>query len=140
MRYYLLFLLTALCCQWASAQSVVGLWKTIDDNSGEARSHIQLFESGGKLHGKIDKLLMKPPSTVCDQCPGERKGQPLTGMILLIDMMLTNGMWQSGNILDPERGKWYACKLWLEAGNPNTLVVRGYLGPFYRTQRWHRIP
>ena len=92
------------------------------------------------MYGKIEKLLRKPPTTLCDKCPGERKNQPLTGMILLVDMVLADGMWQSGSILDPEKGKWYSCKMWLKEGDPNTLVVRGYLGPFYRTQYWHRLP
>ncbi len=139
-KYILCLSALLLCAQLLRAQSVLGTWKTVDDNSGEARSHIHLFESGGKLYGKIDKLLQKPPSTVCELCPGERKGQPLTGMILLIDMTQNNGMWQSGNVLDPDKGKWYACKLWLKEGDPNTLVVRGYLGPFYRTQYWQRVP
>ncbi len=140
MRYFLLPLFALFFSQWTTAQSITGVWKTIDDNSGEARSHIQLFESSGKLYGKIEKLLRKPATTLCDQCPGERKNQPLTGMVLLIDMLLKDGMWQSGSILDPEKGKWYNCKIWLKEGDPNTLVVRGYLGPFYRTQYWHRLP
>ncbi len=140
MRYCFLSVFALLFWSWLPAQSVFGTWKTVDDNSGEARSHIQLFESGGKMYGKIDKLLQKPPSTLCDRCPGERKGQPLTGMILVIDMTLSNGMWQSGNVLDPDKGKWYNCKMWLQEGDANTLVVRGYLGPFYRTQYWHRVP
>jgi uncharacterized protein (DUF2147 family) len=41
----------------------------------------------------------------------------------------------AGNILDPEEGKVYKCKLWLEG---TELKVRGYWGPFYRTQTWTR--
>lgn len=140
MKYYLLPLLALFFCQSAQAQSVIGTWKTVDDNSGEARSHIQIFESSGKFYGKIEKLLQKPPTTLCDKCPGDRKDQPLIGMVLLVNMVLADGMWQAGDILDPEKGKWYSCKMWLKEGDPNTLVVRGYLGPFYRTQYWHRLP
>ncbi len=139
MKKYLLFLIAVLCYQLLPAQSVIGTWKTVDDNSGEARSHIQLFEADGKLYGKIEKLLQKPPGTVCPNCPGERQNQPLTGMILMVNMRYDNGLWQAGDILDPDRGKWYSCKLWLKEGDPNTLVVRGYLGPFYRTQYWQRM-
>ncbi len=139
MKYYLLPLFALLFCQWTHAQSIVGTWKTIDDNTGEARSYIQIYESGSKFYGKIDKLLRKPPSPVCDKCPDERKDQPLIGMIILIDMVLKDGMWQSGNILDPEKGKWYGCKMWLKEGDANTLVLRGSVGPFYRTQYWQRL-
>jgi uncharacterized protein (DUF2147 family) len=61
------------------------------------------------------------------------------GMILLVEMKQKEGFWQSGSILDPEKGKWYNCKIWLKDGDPNTLVVRGYIGPFYRTQYWYRV-
>jgi len=140
MQKYLLILLVLACWQAAQAQSITGTWKTVDDNSGEARSHIQLFETNGTLYGKIEKLLQKPAGTLCEKCPDERKNQPLVGMILLVNMKYTDGMWQNGNILDPDKGKWYGCKLWLKDGDPNTLVVRGYLGPFFRTQYWQRLP
>jgi uncharacterized protein (DUF2147 family) len=41
--------------------------------------------------------------------------------------------WSSGEILDPENGNVYRCKIWIE---DKKLKVRGYLGPFYRTQTW----
>ncbi|HCZ37305.1 MAG TPA: DUF2147 domain-containing protein, partial [Cytophagales bacterium] len=34
---------------------------------------------------------------------------------------------------DPNNGKIYRCKVWLEGNN---LKLRGYLGPFFRTQTW----
>lgn len=123
----------------AQAQTVHGLWKTQDDETGEAKSHVEIYEGGGKLYGKIVKLLRERPDRLCDKCPGERKNQPVLNMIILVNMLQKDGMWQSGNILDPEKGKWYDCKIWLKEGDPNTLVVRGYLGPFYRTQYWTRV-
>ena len=120
------------------SQTVFGTWKTKDDETGEAKSHVEIYEAGGKLYGKIVKLLRERPDRLCDKCPGERKGQPVLNMIILVDMVQKDGMWQSGDILDPEKGKWYRCKIWLKEGAPDTLVLRGYLGPFYRTQYWSR--
>jgi len=37
--------------------------------------------------------------------------------------------------MDPETGKVYDCKIWLENGQ---LKVRGYVAFFYRTQTWLR--
>ena len=37
--------------------------------------------------------------------------------------------------LDPEDGKVYKAEMWTEGSN---LKVRGYLGPFYKTQTWTR--
>ena len=134
--YSLLF--CAFLATLTNAQSAVGVWKTIDDETGEAKSHLQLYESGNKLYGKVVKLLKSPPDKKCDKCPGERKNQPILGMIVLTDMVQKKGFYKSGDILDPEKGKWYSCELWLKEGDPNTLVVRGYFGPFYRTQFWYR--
>lgn len=123
----------------AYSQTVFGTWKTQDDETKEEKSHVEIYEAGGKLYGKIAKLLRERPDRLCDKCPGDRKDQPVLNMIILVNMLQKDGMWQSGNILDPEKGKWYDCKIWLKEGDPNTLVVRGYLGPFYRTQYWSRV-
>ncbi len=136
-----LLLLFVLCIfgKLQAQQSLFGIWKTTDDETGEVKSYIQIYESGGKVYGKINKLLRANAPTICEKCPDERKNQPLMGMILLVDMVVKDGMLQSGNILDPEKGKWYNCKMWMKEGDYNTLVVRGYLGPFYRTQYWTRV-
>lgn len=47
-----------------------------------------------------------------------------------------DGGYDGGTILDPKVGKIYRCRLWLEA---NKLKVRGYWGPFFRTQTWDRF-
>lgn len=121
------------------AQSALGVWKTVDDETGEAKSHIQVYEQNGLVFGKVVRLLKSSPDKKCGKCPGERKDQPVLNMILLENMKSKGGYWQSGRILDPEKGKWYGCQLWLKEGDSNVLVVRGYLGPFYRTQYWHRV-
>ena len=43
--------------------------------------------------------------------------------------------WGDGSILDPENGKVFDCKLWVEDGD---LKVRGYVAFFFRTQTWVR--
>ncbi len=123
----------------AQAQSVIGTWKTIDDATGKAKSHVQLYESNGKLYGKIIKLLERPADYACEKCPGERKGKLLTGMIIIEGLYEKGGFWQGGNILDPEKGRWYGCKVWLKSTDPNVLEVRGSFGPVYRTQNWYRL-
>ena len=47
--------------------------------------------------------------------------------------------WEGGTIVDPENGKVYTVKMWLEEGNANLLNVRGYVGPIFRTQKWVRV-
>jgi uncharacterized protein (DUF2147 family) len=126
------------------AQSVIGTWKTIDDNTGEAKSHVLIYEENGKLYGKIIAFLRKntDPNRICDKCSDYRKGQKIMNMVIIRDMFVKDGHYQGGKILDPEKGKEYGCKLWLKQGNNNILEVRGFLGGISalgRTQTWHRV-
>ena len=40
--------------------------------------------------------------------------------------------------IDPDNGKTYSCTIWLNDANKDKLNVRGYIGPFFRTQEWIR--
>ncbi|GAA5443254.1 hypothetical protein Misp06_01430 [Microbulbifer sp. NBRC 101763] len=121
----------------ASAADVVGKWRTVDDETGQPKSIVEIYEKDGKYYGKIDQLLMKPNDTVCENCPGDLKGKPLVGMDVITGMAKKGDKYEGGEIMDPVTGKVYDCKFWLE--NDDTLKVRGYLGFFYRTQTWHRV-
>jgi uncharacterized protein (DUF2147 family) len=127
----------------AHAQATpVGLWKTIDDNTNKERSLIRITEAGGVLTGRIEKSLDPDakPGAVCDKCTDERKGQPMIGLTLIRNVKQNaddKGVWDSGDITDPDNGKVYRVRLKpIEEGRK--LEVRGYLGPFYRTQTWLR--
>ena len=124
---------------YAMAQSPVGVWKTIDDNTGEAKSHIEIFEKDGKLYGKIVKLLRKPADTLCESCTGNKKNKPLMNMIILSDLEPYKDYWSYGKIMDPESGKEYKSNVSMD-GN-DKLNVRGYVGfaALGRTQTWERV-
>lgn len=57
------------------------------------------------------------------------------GLDIIRGMRAHGDTWSGGTILDPESGKVYDCKLWVEDGQ---LKVRGYIAFFYRTQTWVR--
>lgn len=122
---------------WAGPdpRAVVGRWKTVDDNSGKIRSVVQLQERGGTLVGHI-RALMEDPEATCDKCEGSRKNQPIVGMQVIWGLRLDDDEWSGGRALDPENGKAYRCKIWLETRDE--LRIRGYIGPFFRTQTWFR--
>jgi uncharacterized protein (DUF2147 family) len=129
------------CCFLAEGQSILGKWKTIDDNTGEERSVVEIYEKGGKVYGKIIKLFRKPgedPDPVCDECDtdDERYKKKIIGMEIITEMAKRGDEYDDGNILDPETGKVYRCRLWVEG---NDLKIRGYWGPFFRTQTWKKI-
>jgi len=122
----------------AGQGTIVGKWKTIDDETNEAKSIVEIVEKNGKYYGKIVKLFLAPgedPDPVCEECDSEddRYRKKVIGMEILKDMMKTGAEYSEGNILDPKNGKIYSCKIWLEGNN---LKLRGYWGPFFRTQTW----
>jgi uncharacterized protein (DUF2147 family) len=126
---------------WAQ-MTPVGLWKTIDDDSGEAKSLVRIVESAGVVSAVVEKgLLAKPERTVCDLCTDARKGQPIVGMTIIEGAKADESgqKWVGGEILDPNNGKTYRLELMPMDGG-KTLRVRGFIGPFYRTQVWHREP
>lgn len=125
---------------FGSAQTIVGKWTTIDDNSGQEKSVVEIFEKGGKYFGKVTKLFRsanEDPDPVCDECENDdpRYKKKIIGMEIIRDMEKSGDEYSDGDILDPENGKVYKCKLWVEG---NELKVRGYWGPFFRTQSWRK--
>jgi len=117
----------------------VGIWKNIDDDDGKAKSHIEIYEENGKLHGRVIKLLEIATLKTCIECSGDRKDRPIEGMVILWDLEKKKKKGVEGKILDPKKGKIYDCKIELE--DANTLKVRGYIKtPFLgRTQNWYRV-
>jgi len=127
----------------AQAQmSPVGLWRSIDDATGQPKAEISIKDNGkGGLSGKVERSLQSPsPEPMCTLCTDDRKGQPKIGMEIIRDAKKAgaDAVWEGGTILDPENGKTYKLKLTpLEDGKK--LQVRGYIGPFFRTQVWQRV-
>jgi uncharacterized protein (DUF2147 family) len=125
----------------AQDASPVGLWKTIDDDTGKPKALIRITEINGELRGKIEKLFLdigeKNPK--CDKCEGAQKDQPIIGMTILSGMKQEGTEYGDGQILDPANGKVYKSKMSL-ADNGKKLNVRGYIGmPMLgRTQTWLR--
>lgn len=138
-----MFYTLLLCCFCSlssiTAQTCVGIWKNIDDDDGKAKSHIEIYEEKGKLHGRVIKLLEIATLKTCIECTGDRKDQPIEGMVILWDLEKKKKKGIEGKILDPKKGKIYDCKIELE--DANTLKVRGYIKtPFLgRTQNWYRV-
>jgi uncharacterized protein (DUF2147 family) len=120
----------------------VGLWRNIDDKTGEAKAELRIVESGGILNGRIEKRLAKDakPDAVCEECKDERKGQRMDGLEIIRGAKKADGkdVWEGGKILDPENGREYTLRLTpIEGGK--RLEVRGSFGPFGRTQTWVRV-
>lgn len=131
--------LVLFACSLQAQSSPVGLWKTIDDETGEAKSYVRISEKNGKLYGKVEKLLLKPQDTRCTACEGDKKDQLVVGMEILSDLEKDGDAWEDGEIIDPNSGSVYSC--YIEMENDDKLKVRGYIGfsLLGRTQYWHRV-
>ena len=118
-----------------------GLWRNIDDKTGEAKAEIRIASmAAGALHGRIEKALTQSGEPNCTACTDDRKDKPKVGMEIIrgAKKSATEAVWEGGKILDPENGKEYTLRMTpLEEGRK--LQVRGYIGPFYRTQIWQRV-
>ncbi|MES2634372.1 MAG: DUF2147 domain-containing protein [Pseudomonadota bacterium] len=122
--------------------SPVGLWRNIDDKTGEAKAELRIVENAGVVSGKIERRLSKDakPGATCTECKDDRKEQPLDGLEIIRGAKKADGkdVWEDGKILDPENGREYRLRLTpIEGGK--RLEVRGSIGPFGRTQTWVRV-
>ncbi len=134
--------LASLSSLHANELSPAGLWKTIDDSSGQVKGLVRIREANGRFDGKIEKIFPKPgedPTPRCDKCDGTRKNQPVLGMTILWGLARQADDYQGGEILDPENGKVYRAKMKLIDGGKK-LEVRGFIGVslFGRSQIWLR--
>ena len=123
---------------FAQRTTVLGKWKTIDDDGKTVKSIVEIYEKNGKAYGKILKLFRGPDEDqdpVCDACEEDdpRYMKKVIGMEIISDMEKDGDEWEDGQIMDPDNGKSYDCKLWVEDGK---LQVRGYIMFFFRTQQW----
>lgn len=125
-----------------AGQTAAGKWKVIDDQSGQPTAVIEITEREGLLEGRIARLIPGPgedPDPRCTRCPGERKGQRIAGMTILWGLARQGDEYAGGEILDPDDGAVYRCRI-RPSADGERLEVRGYLGAtlFGRSQTWIR--
>lgn len=117
---------------------VEGIWKTIDHETGKAKSLVKVQIKDGKLYGTVIKIFgyEKPEERICENCPDPFNGKKIMGMQII------NGLTKEGNewvgdqkLFAPDRKSFYDAKIWVEDGK---LKVRGYIGWLYSTQEWLR--
>ncbi len=126
----------------AEPPTPVGLWHTVDDRTSKPRGTVRIEQQDGLLTGRIVSTIDPADAAhTCEDCPGDRKGQPIIGLQIIRNMRPNGDHWDGGTILDPETGKTYHCTMALH-DNGHRLVVRGYIGIslFGRSQSWLRTP
>ena len=124
----------------SSSAQVTGKWKTFDDETGEAKSIVHVYEEDGKLYGKVVEILNPAKKDKkCQNCKGADKDKPILGLVIIKGLKKDGESYTDGDILDPNKGKLYSCTIKLDG--KDTLNVRGYLGLSLlgRTQTWVRV-
>ena len=149
MKLYIWTLLLALCTAalGIAAQansSPAGNWHSIDEKTGMPRAEIRISEQRGVFTGRIVRSLKVTTAGVvelCDKCTDDRKDKPMIGLEIIRNAAreADANSWDGGEILDPDKGKIYKLQLQMLDGGQK-LQVRGYIGPFFRTQIWVRVP
>ncbi len=141
MKFSKWVLLLGLLPALAFAQSgPTGRWKTIDDETGRAKSIVEIRQlDDGSLSGTVVEILQsdRGPNPTCDRCTGANKDKPIRGMTILWGLRAdgTNA-WAGGTILDPSKGKTYRSKAQLI--DNNRLGVSGCVAFICREQVWQR--
>lgn len=125
--YFLIaFLFTTSVC---AAENITGLWTTIDDETKEEKSVVQIYEHKGKFFGRVVKLFKNVDKTAVGI-----KGNPkIVGLDIIWNLEDKGEKFKGGKILDPAKGKIYSSEAWREGDN---LILRGKIGPFGRNQTW----
>ncbi|RVT73394.1 DUF2147 domain-containing protein [Flavobacterium sufflavum] len=128
------------CAFYSQNKGILGKWKTIDDETGKAKSIVEIYEKSGKIYGKVIEILDSVhKNDLCKECSGEDTNKPILGITVIKGLSKDGNEYNSGKILDPKNGKLYQCFITLVSNDK--LKVRGYIGISLlgRTQYWQRV-
>ena len=147
--FLMIFVVVAGFC--FAADPAEGFWISIDDKTQKPTAGWEIYTTGGKLFGKILSVADHPQNVKADKCNDSYRGFPVAGKVSEMTVVGTPwifdlkqdrpGIWSGGNVIDPDDGRMYGCRVTFHAmdGNrykTNTLEMRGTIGPFGRSQYW----
>ena len=140
----LLFVVVLACCgpAWGQAPTPAGLWQTVSDRTGQPGGLVRVVEVDGEYIGTVVAVFSPPapdPHPLCTLCQGDLKDKPVVGMTILRGVRRSVDTYSTGQILDPDEGRVYNCRIAL-LDDGSKLEVRGYIGIplFGRSQTWVR--
>ena len=112
-----------------AAGSITGFWTTIDDETQQAKSIVQIYEYEGKYFGRVVELFHNK------QAVAKLPDKPMIkGLDIIWDLKQDGDKYTGGEILDPKKGKVYGCEIWRDG---EKLIVRGKIAFLGRNQIWN---
>lgn len=153
-KYLLCFFIVAFISAFVFAtDSVEGFWISVDEKTGKQTAGWEIWQEDGLLNGRI---LAAADVTADETAGGKGKSYDnfqngvdvntvkVVGTTWIWGLTQKNpGQWENGFIIDPENGSRYKCKITFHKADgkkysKETLEMRGEVGPFGRSQFWHK--
>ena len=137
-----------------AADPVEGYWISMDEKSGKATAGWEIYTVGNQLFGKILSVADHPQAEKASKCKDSYAGFPVQGKVSEMTVVGTPwifnltmdkaGNWSGGQIIDPNDGKMYKCKITFrpldgKKYSKDTLEMRGEIGlGIGRSQYWQK--
>jgi uncharacterized protein (DUF2147 family) len=142
-----LILILFSCSTTPESEDITGLWKSRDQKSNTSRSLVAIYKYQDMYYGRMlatydeDGNINDTILEQRDRAPGVVGNPPYCGMdfIYNVEELEDDGegpIKYQGKILDPEKGKVYKVKLWLQGDD--VLIVRGELWIFGENIPWQK--
>ena len=155
MKKFVIFLLVSVFTAgvFLAADPVEGFWISVDEKTQKPTAGWEIYTTGGKLFGKVLSVADHPQDVKADKCNDSYRGFPVSGKVSEMTVVGTPwifgltmdraGVWSGGNVIDPDEGRMYGCRITFRAMDGNkyktdTLEMRGTIGPFGRSQFWQK--
>lgn len=112
---------------------LLGIWWTPKKDGKIEMYRVGQTYFGKLIWGKSSKKDLQNPNPAL-------RNRELLGTNILSGFIYDDGEWTGGKIYDPESGKTYSCKIWLENGG-KLLKAKGYIGISLlgRTETFERV-
>ena len=128
----------ALAVSGVAMADPTGVWRTIDDETGQPKSLVEIYKAGDEYKGRVKQVFS---GNVCDKCEGRFHNKNLVGETVIWGIRSQGGnTYGGGAIVDPKNGKNYSLKITDNGGTLNLKAGYSVLGKIVgRSQTWQRV-
>ncbi len=104
---------------------VLGKWKSYYENSGVAKSIVEIYTIKGKVYGRVERMLRESErDAICYECKGNDKNREIEGLEIIKGLKKIGDRYTDGFFTKIENGKVSSCQLWVDKNNPTILNIK----------------